>query len=68
MLNILYDLSYFHWFLVWKVAESHEGQQYEDNFSGKSCEMSKSQEKGDQREKEQKAIHFKQTAHNWNPL
>lgn len=45
-----------------------EGQQYEDNFSGKSCEMSKSQEKGDQREKEQKAIHFKQTAHNWNPL
>lgn len=45
-----------------------EGQQYENHFSGKRCEMSKSREKGDQREKEQKAISFKQTAHNWNPL
>lgn len=60
---MIYLISTGSWSEKWlKVMK--EGQQYEDNFSGKSCEMSKSQEKGDQREKEQKAIHFKQTAHN----
>lgn len=60
---MIYLISTGSWSEKWlKVMK--EGQQYENHFSGKRCEMSKSREKGDQREKEQKAIHFKQTAHN----